>query len=178
MEKIVNIELNEETQNLALSINIFDKLGFSLYLPKCLIDLSDTEISQIFSFEKVPDIIKKSDEFNISFALHSVDTTDQNIADTSAPLTLEVHEKSLSRIIPGYHTYGKLSKIINGHTIACLLYRSYSLENDLYNIVFTFLNNNQLIQGSFSCLLAEHKAWTPIFQSCLDSLEFKEGEVA
>jgi len=154
----------------------FSTIGFSIQLPELLEELSVEELRQRFPPAQLPVSAKVNREYGITFTIFPVtlEMLDIEIADEAVTEIMLVQKKTISRLTPGYHEYGAKSKVIDGHTIACLNYKSNSLDDDLYNIYFLFTQRNKLVQGSFSCLLADQVEWNLVFLMCLNTLKFTD----
>lgn len=176
MKTTITFEFENTENNFDLVSTKLCSEGVTMLLPEILQDLNEEELKAIFSSNQTPTIAKRSSERNISFSLHYSEIDIREISDDFITNVVDVQDQTLSRVVPGYEKYSIISKQLDGNTVACLLYRSYSLQYDLYNILFAFVHKNMLIQGNFSCLLNEQEAWTMVFQACLESLKFNVGE--
>ena len=178
MEKTISFEFENEKDNFKMVLTELCAINTTMLLPEILVDLSEDDLKKYYPNDRRPTIAKKCAERTISFSLHYSKINSENVTDDYIPNIVHIQDKSLSRVVPGYEKYNMISKSINNNDVACLLYRSYSIEHDLFNILFVFIHKEKLVQGNFACLLDEHDIWTMFFQSCIESLEFKDDEIA
>ena len=155
----------------------FPDAGVSIRLPENLSDLPEEERQKLFSTSEST-AIKADFKNKIFFSLNSsqIDITEDQSEEESVLGLMAAQQKAISRLTPGYQEYGiRKKKIDGGHIIACLDFKSNSLENDIYNIFCLFIHKGRMISGTFSCLLEDEIEWNIVFLACLDSLNFIEG---
>jgi len=151
----------------------FSDLGISICIPEFLEDLSEDELQQKFIFDQKPTALKANLGHKIMFTINAapIDIHDANPDDSVSELML-MQQKIISRLTPGYQEYGIKMKKFDEHILACLNYKSHSLEDDMYNIFYLFIHKGKMIHGLFSCLLADQVEWNLVFLMCLDTLKF------
>ena len=177
MNTSYTVEISKGT--FALNREEYEDLGVSICLPEILESFSEEQIREKFVLAQNPTGLKVNTEHKIMFTINSTPMEIPGISpsDDSVNVLILEQQKVISRLTPGYQEYGVKSKLIDGHMVACLNYKSQSLEDDMYNIFYVFLHRGKMINGMFSCPLADQVEWNLVFLMCLDTLQFAPDKV-
>ena len=161
---------------LALKREEFHSIGISISLPETFRELTEEERNRRPTIPDGSEVVRVDMENKLSFM---VNTTPVEIKNTkSEPETvvqlISDQKKVFSRLSPGYQEAGLWRKEIDGHTVACLSYKSNSIEDDLYTVFFLCIHKGNMIFGTFTSVYSDDVEWNPTFLMCLESLQFIE----
>ena len=163
-----------EKGEFALVREEFTEIGIAMNLPEFLCDMSEEDLSMAYPSQGIPLVAKSNAERKVAFILNAITAEASDEKDEEAhTLKLFANQKNvLSRLVPGYHEYGVKSKKIDEHTVVCLEYASYALNDDMYNVFFLLVHGGKMVYGAFSGLLEELYEMSLVFLTCLNSLKF------
>lgn len=93
------------------------------------------------------------------------------------PLTLKIEDifqqtcLQMRRITPGFQLFGHGTKMVSKITVACMNYKSHTINNDNYNILFMFSICKKSFSANFSAPLIYQNEWTRLFLLMIDTLQ-------
>ena len=79
----------------------------------------------------------------------------------------------VGHITPGFQMFGSGTKSVNDITVACMDYKSNSLDGDKYTVMFLFLTKENCYLGNFTTPLTNQKECTQAFLLMIDTLWVK-----
>ncbi len=152
-----------------ISHSFFDT--FSLSVPEFLDELS---LEDLTAFLPPPMIGSTSflcnEKRDISLQISLLNDVESNL--DIKPLFKRMGTQ-IGHITPGFQMFGSGTKSINGVTVACMDYKSNSLDGDNYTIMFLFLTKKNCYLGNFTVPLTIQKECTQIFLLMINTLWVK-----
>ena len=152
-----------------ISHSFFD--AFSLSVPEFLDELS---LEDLTAFLPPPMIGSTSFLCNkkrdISLQISLLNDVDSNLDIKSL---LKRMGAQIGHITPGFQMFGSGTKSINGVTVACMDYKSNSLDGDNYTVMFLFLTKKNCYLGNFTAPLTIQKECTQVFLLMISTLWVK-----
>lgn len=82
----------------------------------------------------------------------------------------------MRRITPGFQLFAHGTKTVNGVTVACINYKSSTINNDNYNIMFMFSLCKKIFAATFSAPLVYQEEWIQAFLLMIDTLQPINGD--
>lgn len=77
----------------------------------------------------------------------------------------------IGHMTPGFQRFGRGMKSINGVTVACMDYKSNSLDGDKYTVTFLFLTKKNGYLGNYTVPLINQKECTQSFLLMINTLQ-------
>ena len=147
---------------------------FCVYLPITFVDMP-AEIAKIkYPSEQRPQIIKtnKSGCINFTFSLLDIVTEKDKIASVKTTI-----RNVIKKVQPSNVFYEDVTEPLGNSYISWFDYKSYAVDNQIYNLVYTTLVDNRVLHGVFNCINEEGQLWKPIALQVIRSIrECSEGE--
>jgi len=79
----------------------------------------------------------------------------------------------IGHITPGFQMFGSGTKSVNGITVACMDYKSNTLDGDNYTVMFLFSTKKNCYLGNLTVPLAIQKECTQFFLLMINTLWVK-----
>lgn len=143
--------------------------AFQLSIPNFLQELSSAEILSNFPANMADQMWLASNEQK-DMLLH-VTCLDTHLPTSKLEDILQQTCLQMRRITPGFQLFGRGSKTVNGITVACMNYKSSTISNDNYNIMFMFSACEKSFSANFSAPLVYQDEWTQVFLLMIDTLQ-------
>lgn len=174
------------SQNIYEGVTIDDKyyefheVGFfddkmKLYIPTSFFDMPAELAAMKYPSSDRPQIIKTDDTGSINITLNLIPN---NIEDEQIPVVKEGVKVFLSRTNPSYLFLEEGVKTIEEKTVSFFEFKSPTLDNPLFNLMFFVELEHNVIMGVFNCLYREHMAWRPIAQQIIESVRIGADPLA
>ena len=140
----------------------------NIFLPAGFMDLPDETAQVKYPSGNRPHIIKTNAEQTVNF-------TFQFVGEIGFPLSIPVLSDEINRSFPCSVIYDTGTFINKDLEIIWLEYKSFSIEKEVYNLLFPIMTNDAgLILGSFNCPFTSYDIWKPCVLQIIKSIHGKE----
>jgi len=179
VEKIKTSEKNfEEPVEVGDKYYEFEKQSFfdeklQLYIPKDFDDMPKNQRELKYPSSQRPQIIKSDDTGSVNITLSKIDN---NLTEDSVEeLTLGMMQ-IIKRTNPANIFYGSGVKKVESKNIGYFEFKSYALDDNIYNAMFYFQLEGKTIMVTCSCLYNEYKEWKNVFFKIIETLQVADSE--
>ena len=119
---------------------------------------------------------EQSESVNFTFNLLSqLPLTNEHVEEAS-----KFFKQTIRRTNPANVFFGEDVITTQGCKVAYFEYKSYAIDQDIYNLVYVLPVNQQTLLGTFNCRFVDAKTWKPIvdevLKTCKDLSAEKAGE--
>lgn len=144
-----------------------------MYIPKNFEEMSIEARKFKYPSENRPDIIKSNEDGDIAITLKFVDDPleEENIAGLIA--TLKLINKRLN---PAFIFYDEGILEVEDKKIGFYDFKSFAIDDSLYNLVFLFEFEGKTMLGSFSCSFNDSDEWKDVAFEIIKTIKVKEEE--
>jgi len=126
-----------------------------VYLPTQFMDLQDSAAREKYPSKNRPQIIRTNDD-------KTVDFTFSLVGEIGFPLTARSVWSQIDRLFPRNVLYDTGAFKTENLEIIWLEYKSFSVEREVYNILFPVVSNREgVILGAFNCPFISYDIWKP-----------------
>ena len=161
-EGITVMDKYYEFQELAL----FDDT-LKIQVPTNFIDMPD-EIAKVkYPSSDRPQIIKTDDTGSINITMN---LAPHNIEDQQIPEIKEGIKNLLKRLNPSYLFLEEGVKTIEEKTVGFFEFKSPTIDDPLFNLMFFIELNHNVMIGVFNCPYSQNMAWRPIARQIMQSM--------
>lgn len=151
-------------------IKLFNN-AFAITLPDFLVDMPLSIAKIKYPSEQRPQIIKTSMDttVNFSFNLFNMVTNDEQITDATKQF-----KNVIARVNPAYVFYHfKIEE--EPKKIGWFDFKSYCIDENVYNLVYLTVIRSKLLHGMFSCLYKDALEWQDVLPQIMKSI--REDEI-
>lgn len=148
-------------------INLFNE-QMSIMIPQDFVDMPPAIAKIKYPSEKRPQIIKTSYDIstNIAFNLYS-----NSLKNETVKKVAKQFQKIIRRVNPAYNFY-ELKEETNGKKNKCWFdFKSYAVDEPLYNIIFLVPINGKTMHGIFNCKFSLMNQWKPVAIQIIQSVQ-------
>ncbi|SEJ89357.1 hypothetical protein SAMN05660742_12238 [Propionispira arboris] len=167
-----------QSQNIYEGITVMDKyyefkeLDFfddtlKIQIPTNFIDMPDEFARLKYPSSDRPQIIKTDDMGSINITMNLIS---QTIKDQEIPAVKEAMKDLLKRLNPSYLFLEEGVETIEEKPVGFFEFKSPTLGDALFNIMFFIELNHNVMMGVFNCPYSQHRAWRPIARQIMQSM--------
>lgn len=142
-----------------------DKL--TLHIPTTFVDLPAELAAIKYPSSDRPQIIKTDYTGSINVTLNLIPN---NIEDEHIPEVKEGIKSILQKLNPSYLFMEEGLETIEEKTIGFFEFKSPTLDDSLFNLMFFVEINHNIVMGVFNCPYSEHMAWRLIARQMMQSV--------
>ena len=151
------------------SVHIFDNV--SIYLPESFIEMPDKIRKMKYPSDNRPDVIKTNLNTNINFAFNWLENL--NCINQGEELSGQIKDV-LIKTNPSFVFYeDRNGKTYSGNIIKMFDFKSYGIDEQMYNMMCTISFHGGILHGIFNCLDRDSEDWKEVawqvFQTSLES---------
>jgi len=151
------------------SVHIFDNV--SIYLPESFIEMPDKIRKMKYPSDNRPDVIKTNLNTNINFAFNWLDNL--NCINQGEELSGQIKDV-LIKTNPSFVFYEERNgKTYSGNIIKMFDFKSYGIDEQMYNMMCTISFHGGILHGIFNCLDRDSEDWKEVawqvFQTSMES---------
>lgn len=139
----------------------------AIMLPNSYVDMPLKLAKIKYPSEQRPQIIKTSLDTTVNFAFNLFNTY---IEDGQIAEATKQFKNVISRVNPAYVFY-HFEVENEPKTIGWFDFKSYSVDSNVYNLVYLTVIRNKLLHGMFSCLYRDALEWQDILPQILKSIK-------
>ena len=146
---------------------------FEIVAPKYLEPLEKNDIEKRFTSEQTPQVVLANTYHNdsVSFSFF--------IGVRSLSEEIDVLKNELASLFPQNIFYGKGSVSSESGIVNWFDYKSFSLHNEIYQLLFLFdLPSEQRVLGSFQCDFPSYESWHPCILAMIQTIMPLQENVA
>ncbi|SFL77185.1 hypothetical protein [Pelosinus propionicus] len=169
------------SQNIYESITIhgryyeFQELTFfedklKMRLPSAFLDMAPDLAKIKYPSSDRPQIIKTEDTGSITVTLNLIQN---NIGDDHIREVKDGVKNILKRLNPSYLFYEEGVEMIEEKSIGFFEFKSPTLDESLFNLMFFVEINKNLMMGTFSCPYREYKEWRMVARQMMQSVRVR-----
>lgn len=152
---------------------IFDK-QVRIELPTDFINMPKDLAKYKYPSEMRPQIIKCNEDMSVSIAFNLFDAPAKeeelsNIAET--------FKNIISTMNPAVIMYDTV-EIEGRKKVIWFSYKSYALDDQVFNILFITAIHHKLLHGVFNCAIRDKEEWPDIMKEIMKSVDVYEGDGA
>lgn len=152
---------------------IFEK-QVRIELPTDFIDMPRDLAKYKYPSEMRPQIIKCNDDMSVSIAFNLFDAPAK---EDELNKIAETFKNVISTMNPAVIMYDTV-EIVGRKKVIWFGYKSYALDDQVYNILFVTTIRNQLLHGVFNCAIRDKEEWLDIMKEIMKSVDVYEGDGA
>ncbi|MTK06693.1 MAG: hypothetical protein F8N38_06385 [Hungatella sp.] len=153
-------------------VNILDKI--SIHLPETFIDMPEEIKKMKYPSDNRPEVIKTSLNTNVNFAFNWLDK--KNYINQEEDLVLQL-KSVLLRTNPSFVFYEESEhKTSGGNTVRTFDFKSYGIDEQMYNMMCIITFHGGTLHGVFNCLDRDSDDWKKIAGQVFQSAEELEKE--
>jgi len=129
---------------------------FKILLPTYFTDMSLELAKMKYPSEQRPQCIKTSPDTatNIGMSLMDIPISESNLEQEAIDMKLV-----LKKINPAMQFYNTGLEELVGFKLAWFDFKSFGIDGDMYNIMFTAAVEGKMLHGVFNCAFEEYKDW-------------------
>lgn len=178
LKKGANNELICQGQTIHLKEYLFFNDRLLIMLPSFFGPLDPKSIEIKYPSSNRPPIIlsDKSESINFTFNLLS----QQPLSNEHVKDVAKFFKQIIRRTNPANVFFSEDIVTTQNCEIAYFEYKSYAIDQDVYNLVFVLPIDHQTLLGTFNCRFVDSKTWQPIvvevLKTCKDLSLEKAGE--
>ncbi|MDR7810498.1 hypothetical protein [Lacrimispora sp.] len=151
------------------SVHIFDNV--SIYLPESFIEMPDKIRKMKYPSDNRPDVIKTNLNTNINFAFNWLENL--NCINQGEELSGQIKDV-LIKTNPSFVFYeDRNGKTYSGNKIKMFDFKSYGIDEQMYNMMCTISFHGGILHGIFNCLDRDSEDWKEVawqvFQTSMES---------
>jgi len=151
------------------SVHIFDNV--SIYLPESFIEMPDKIRKMKYPSDNRPDVIKTNLNTNINFAFNWLENL--NCINQGEELSGQIKDV-LIKTNPSFVFYEERNgKTYSGNIIKMFDFKSYGIDEQMYNMMCTISFHGGILHGIFNCLDRDSEDWKEVawqvFQTSMES---------
>lgn len=151
------------------SVHIFDNV--SIYLPESFIEMPDKIRKMKYPSDNRPDVIKTNLNTNINFAFNWLENL--NCINQGEELSGQIKDV-LIKTNPSFVFYeDRNGKTYSGNIIKMFDFKSYGIDEQMYNMMCTISFHGGILHGIFNCLDRDSEDWKEVawqvFQTSMES---------
>ncbi|WP_313152260.1 hypothetical protein [Lacrimispora sp.] len=151
------------------SVHIFDNV--SIYLPESFIEMPDKIRKMKYPSDNRPDVIKTNLNTNINFAFNWLENL--NCINQGDELSGQIKDV-LIKTNPSFVFYeDRNGKTYSGNIIKMFDFKSYGIDEQMYNMMCTISFHGGILHGIFNCLDRDSEDWKEVawqvFQTSMES---------
>jgi hypothetical protein len=138
-----------------------------VHLPKGFGVMAD-ELAKIkYPSSDRPQIIKSNGQGSVSIAFNRIagSVSDEQVEEIKDGLKF-----ILQRLNPSYLFFEEGVEDIGDRKIGFFEFKSPSLDQTIFNLMFFTVREKDLIHGVFNCTFEEHEPWRPIARQIMSSV--------
>ena len=140
-----------------------------VYLPTHFSEPSEKSLKEKYPSVNRPQIIKTNED-------ETVDFTFNHISEKMMPITTKSLWEEVAGIFPRNVLYDSGTFTQGGLEVLWLEYKSFSLDLDVYNILFPILSEHAgTFIGTFTCPYKLYDTWKPCVLEIIKSIKIMEG---
>lgn len=144
----------------------------TIMLPESFVDLPSGLAKIKYPSDQRPQIIKSSMDTTTNFAFNLFNTfiKESQIVDATTQF-----KDIIARVNPAYVFYHfKIEE--NPKIIGWFDFKSYSVDANVYNLVYLTVVRNKLLHGMFSCLYKDALEWQDVLPQIMQTVK-ERGEI-
>lgn len=144
----------------------FDE-SLSMYIPTNFVDMPDELVKLKYPSSDRPKVILTDPmgAIDITFTLLA-----KNIEDAQIPEVKAGMKRFFQKLNPSYLFFEEGVEIIDGKTIAFFEFKSPTLTEPLFNVMFFVEIGHNAIMGCFNCPYDEYLLWQPVVRQMIQSV--------
>ncbi len=142
----------------------FEKRDFfdeelKMYIPKDFEDMSEAARKFKYPSENRPEIIKCNEKGSICITLKRIDSSldEENVEKLKDSMKVVIKKTNPANV---FYEDGVLE--VDSKNIGYFEFKSYALDDPLYNLMFFLEFEGRTLMGTFSCIHNECKEWREI----------------
>ncbi|GMA99905.1 hypothetical protein [Pelosinus sp. IPA-1] len=144
-----------------------DKL--TLHIPTSFVDMPAELAAMKYPSSDRPQIIQTDLTGSINITLNLIPN---NIEDEHIPEVKEGIKSILQKLNPSYLFMEEGAETIEEKTIGFFEFKSPTLDDSLFNLMFFVEMNHNIVMIVFNCPYSEHMAWRLIARQIMQSVRF------
>ncbi len=153
-------------------INLFDE-HINLLIPESFIEMPIR--FQVIRYPSIyrPKVILTSLDMNVNLGL----TLFEKKADKEELTeTINSVKNVIKRGYPDYRFFEMKKELAKNNPYCWFDFRSYALDDSVYNIYFVVLADNKILQGNFNCLYRDAEEWKKTALQMIENIKWIKGE--
>ncbi|NFR85742.1 hypothetical protein FDE85_02870 [Clostridium botulinum] len=137
----------------------FFEENVKIYIPKDFADMSLAARKLKYPSESRPEIIKCNEEGNICITLNVINSPldEESVEKLKDGMKVIIRKTNPSNV---FYEDGVLE--VDSKNIGFFEFKSYAIDDSLYNIMFFLEFEGKTLMGTFSCIYNECKEWREI----------------
>jgi len=157
----------------------FEEKGFfekklKIYIPKDFEDMSLEARKFKYPSENRPEIIKCNEDGSITFTLNLIDNPldEERVEELKDGMKILIKKSNPANV---FYEDGVLKP--NSKNIGFFEFKSYAIDDALYNLMFFLEFQERTLMGTFSCRYDDYKEWRDIAFQIINNIKvIKENE--
>jgi len=143
------------------------------YIPKDFEDMSLPARKLKYPSESRPEIIKCNEKGNICITLKIIDSPldEENVGKLKDGMKVIVKKTNPANV---FYEEGVLE--VEGKNIGFFEFKSYAIDDSLYNIMFLLEFEGKTLMGTFSCKYNDSEEWRDIAFQMINSIKVTKAE--
>jgi len=128
----------------------------SVIVPEQFGEMTGKAAKLKYPSEHRPECIYTTDDGTVNIAL---DLLDYPLEKGQIEEKIREWKHAIKRVNPAYVFYTEKIEILDDAKIGYFDFKSYPLDQDLYNLVFISCIGGKLLAGTFNCPFAQYRDW-------------------
>jgi len=164
----------EKTELIELQENLaeFRVNGFSISLPIEFQEAKWAVVKTIFLSKNRPDVILVHSIEPVGFTFQAIDWTG-DCMESDLSLIMKQIQETL-KLTDGKQVFYDEGQLNNDVPVVWFDYKSFAIDERIYNIMFLFMKEGQLVIGTFYCVFKDYEKWKARVLEILSTI--KAGE--
>lgn len=150
--------------------HIFDK-QVRIELPEDFINMPKDLARYKYPSEMRPQIIKCNEDMSVSIAFNLFDAPaeEEQLGEIA-----ETFKNIISTMNPAVIMYDT-REALGRKKVVHFSYKSYALDDQVFNILFVAAVHHKLLHGVFNCAIGDKEEWLDIMEEIMKSVDVYEG---
>jgi hypothetical protein len=144
-----------------------------LYIPKDFEDMAQNLREIKYPSSQRPQIIKTDETGSINITLNPIDNDleEQWVKELTDGMKMIIKKTNPANV---FFTDGV--EVVDGKNIGYFEFKSSSIDDFIYNIMFFFELEGKTVMGTFSCIYKEYENWREIAFQVIKTIRVKKQE--
>ncbi|MCM1425655.1 MAG: hypothetical protein NC118_03540 [Eubacterium sp.] len=151
-----------------IRIALFDEL-VSIIIPENFIEMPMQ--FQVVRYPSVyrPKIILTSLDMNVNlgFTMYAKEVEEKELIET-----INSMKNVIKKFYPDYRFFQMRKNITTKNPYCWFDFRSYALDDAVYNLYFVVLIDNKILQGNFNCLYKDSEDWKRVVLQIIEKIKW------
>ncbi|NRT72220.1 hypothetical protein [Clostridium beijerinckii] len=144
-----------------------------MYIPKDFEDMPEAARKLKYPSENRPEIIKSNEDGSITFTLNIIDSPldEERVGELKDGMKMIIKKTNPANV---FYEDGIIE--VDSKNIGFFEFKSYAIDDSLYNLMFLFEFEEKTLMGTFSCRYSDYEEWRDVAFQVLKTIKVLKEE--